>query len=96
MQARYSVGTRVKVREDIPKGHCRTPFYLRGHAGVIEHEMGPFLDPEKMGHGMPGLPMRMLYRVRFEQPAIWPQYPADARSDTLVADLFEHWLDPSE
>ena len=95
MKGRYEVGARVAIRTEVPRGHCRTPFYLRGLSGTVAELMGPFLDPEKMGHGLPGYPMRMLYRVRFDQSQVWPDYAGPA-GDTLDADLFEHWLDPAD
>jgi nitrile hydratase len=37
--------------------------------------------------------MRVLYRVRFKQKDVWPDYTGGP-NDTVVADIFEHWLDP--
>ena len=95
MEGRYRVGERVVVRSDTPKGYCRTPFYLRGRPGIVTGQLGPFLDPEKMGYGLPGLPKRFLYTVRFGQSGLWSDYDGPA-GDTLIADIFEHWLDPAE
>ena len=94
MDNRYGMGARVAVRTDTPKGHCRTPFFLRGKEGTVISVMGPNLDPEKLGHGFPGLPRRILYKVRFDQPALWEQYDGPA-GDGVTADIFEHWLDPA-
>jgi nitrile hydratase len=35
--------------------------------------------------------MRMLYRVRFAQAEVWPDYDGPA-VDTIDVDLYEHWL----
>jgi nitrile hydratase len=37
--------------------------------------------------------MRVLYRVRFKQKDVWPDYTGGP-NDTVVADIFEHWIDP--
>jgi len=86
-----AAGDAVKVLEvDVP-GHIRTPFYVRGKRGVIERVAGRFRNPEELAYGRSGEPRRTLYRVRFAQADIWPDYdgPAD---DTIDVDLYEHWL----
>jgi len=95
MKNKYDIGAAVKVRTGTPTGHCRTPYYLRGLRGRVSVVLGPFLDPEKLGHGLPGYPRRVLYRVQFDQRNIWPDYKG-APGDTLAADILEHWLDPAE
>jgi nitrile hydratase len=82
------------TRQDIPRGHCRTPFYLRGRPGVIERCLGHFRNPETLAYGKPGLPKVGLYKVRYELPHLWQSYTG-GRADTLVADIFEFWLDPA-
>ena len=42
MEARYKVGEKVRVTKAYPPGHIRTPFYIRGHTGVIERFCGSF------------------------------------------------------
>ncbi len=88
-------GTPVRVRADTPSGHCRTPRYLRGHTGVVEQLLGTYRNPEQLAVHKPGLPKCWLYRVRFRQTQIWPDYEGPS-GDELVADLYEHWLDPLE
>jgi nitrile hydratase len=36
-----------------------------------------------------------LYRVRFEQQELWPDYNGGARDSTMI-DLYEHWLERPE
>ncbi len=84
-------GDRVRVRDDYPPGHVRTPVYVRGKEGVITRVLGNFLNPETLAIGRDGLPRKMLYEVRFRQNDLWPDY-AGPRSDTLDIDLYEHWL----
>lgn len=87
----FETGDKVLVRKAYPPGHVRTPYYIRGHAGVIESVAGHFADPEELAYGRPGLPKKTLYRVRFDQTELWPDY-AGPVSDTTVVDVFEHWL----
>lgn len=93
--ARLAPGAQVRVRPGPPEPHCRTPFYLRGKPGVVEAFAGVHRDPSLLAYHRPGLPARALYRVRFRQSDLWPDY-AGAAGDTLVADIYEHWLDQAE
>jgi hypothetical protein len=88
-----AAGTHVVIRKQPPEVHCRTPFYLRGAVGEIAEVRGCFRDPSLLAFHKPGLPMRVLYRVRFKQKDVWPEYTGGP-NDTVVADIFEHWLDP--
>lgn len=90
-----SVGTRVKVRAAFPPGHVRTPYYARGKEGVIEAAAGQFPNPEERAYGRSGEPKRPLYRVRFRQSDLWPVYRG-ADADSLVVDIFAHWLEPAD
>ncbi|WGF87204.1 SH3-like domain-containing protein [Marinivivus vitaminiproducens] len=95
MSARFAPGDRVAVRRAYPPGHVRTPWFVRGRSGVVEQAMGAYANPEELAYGRPGQPPVPLYRVRFDQRALWPDY-AGAPGDTAVVDLYEHWLEPSE
>jgi nitrile hydratase len=66
---RFAPGQTVRVAERPAIGHCRTPWYLRGKTGVVASVQGTFRDPEKLAYHKPGLPRRVLYKVRFEQAA---------------------------
>ncbi len=86
-----SPGDAVAVLDaDVP-GHIRTPFYVRGKHGVIERAVGRFRNPEELAYGRSGEPKRMLYRVRFAQAEVWPDYQGPG-VDTIDVDLYEHWL----
>lgn len=87
----FAVGAAVRVRAAFPPGHLRTPYYIRGHLGIIESIAGHFADPEELAYGRSGLPKKTLYRVRFDQKDLWPNYEGSA-ADTTVVDVFEHWL----
>ena len=89
----FAPGDMVRVSDRPVLGHCRTPWYLRGKTGVIASVHGTFRDPESLAYHKPGLPARVLYKVRFRQRDIWAGYKGPA-SDQLEADIFEHWLEP--
>lgn len=87
----FKLGDRVEIALTHPPGHRRTPYYVRGKSGTIERYCGAFRNPEELAYGFPGLPRRHLYRVRFRQADIWPDYKGPAH-DTLDLEVFEHWL----
>jgi nitrile hydratase len=94
MSARFKSGDRVAVRRAYPPGHIRTPHYIRGKAGVIERFCGAFANPEELAYCRNGLPVRPLYRVRFRQDQVWPDYAGSA-GDSIDIEIYEHWLDPA-
>ncbi len=95
MSARFAAGARVRVRAAYPPGHIRTPYYVRGKVGVVERIVGAFPNPEELAFGHDGLPRRALYRVRFRQREVWPDY-AEGECDTLDVEIYEHWLEAAE
>lgn len=92
---RFEVGDRVKVRTAYPIGHVRTPGYVRGKHGVIERVCGAFPNPEERAYARPGLPAQPLYRVRFLQREVWPDY-SGAPTDLLAMEIYQHWLETAE
>ena len=95
MSGRFQPGMGVRVREAWPPGHVRTPHYVRGRRGVVLSVVGRFGNPEELAYGRDGQPARPLYRVRFEQTELWPDYQGPP-ADSTVVDLYEHWLEPLE
>ena len=89
---RFKPGDRVRVLKAEPPGHVRTPYYCRGHSGVVERVCGAFPNPEELAYRRPGLPATPLYRVRFVSRDLWPGYAEDP-SDTLDIEIYEHWLE---
>lgn len=88
----YAIGDRVVVRRTWPPGHVRTPAYIRGHAGEIAARLGAYPNPEELAYYRAGLPAPTLYRVRFRQREIWPEYAGPAH-DTLDIEIYDHWLE---
>lgn len=80
----------VTVRADMPPGHIRTPYYLRGKTGVIERTLGPFPNPEDLAYGNAGKPGQLL-RVRFDMKEVWGPN-AENPNDTIEAEIYAHWL----
>jgi len=91
---RFKVGDRVAIKRAFPPGHRRTPYYIRGKEGVIERICGAFPNPEELAYGFDGEPAKVLYRVRFQQKHVWPDYKGPAR-DIIEMEIFEHWLAPA-
>jgi nitrile hydratase len=94
MSAAFDAGDRVRVRRAYPPGHVRTPFYIRGKLGIIERVLGDFPNPEELAYGRSGEPKQTLYRVRFRQPDVWPDY-VGMPNDTVDIEIYQHWLEPA-
>ena len=92
--ARFVPGDSVAVTDIRPPGHIRTPTYIRGKTGVVERICGAFANPEELAFGRDGLPLRPLYRIRFRQTELWPDYAGRAE-DTVDVEVYEHWLEPA-
>jgi nitrile hydratase beta subunit-like protein len=86
-------GDRVTVLDADAAGHVRTPAYIRGRSGVVERLCGAFSNPEELAYGRSGSPRQPLYRVRFLQRDVWPDYDGHPE-DTLDIEIFEHWITP--
>ncbi len=91
----FKEGDLIQVKPGPAEQHCRTPTYLRGAQGRVLEVVGRYKNPSELAFHRPGLPTLWLYRVVFEQGQIWQTYQGPSR-DTVVADLYEHWLLPTE
>ena len=94
MIAIFNSGDTVQVRRGSPPGHIRTPFYVRGCKGRIEQIAGEYRNPEELAFGRFDAPKVPLYRVRFQQQDVRPNYHGNS-GDTLDVEIFEFWLEPS-
>ncbi len=92
--ARYPVGTPVRIRRAWPPGHVRAPWYLRGCSGEVCHVVGDYRNPEDLAYGRYDGPKLTLYRVRIRQTGIWDDYAGPPR-DTLDVEVYENWLEPA-
>jgi hypothetical protein len=95
--ARFTPGDKVTVAARFPTGrrHIRTPYYIRGKTGEVERICGEFKNPEDLAFGKYDTDRFPLYRVRFDQDHIWPDY-SGAAADKVDVEIFEHWLEPAE
>ncbi|WP_424810686.1 SH3-like domain-containing protein [Roseococcus sp. YIM B11640] len=91
--ARFAPGQAVRVKDAKPERlarlHLRTPHYVRGRVGKVESVLGTFPNPEDIAFNRPAAP-RVLYHVLFDQQPVWGEGQA---GDTLLIELFEHWLE---
>lgn len=92
VEPRFQPGETVRVIEAYPLGHVRTPFYIRGKTGTIERLCGAFPNPEELAQMRDGLPAQPLYRVRFRQRDVWPDYRGGP-NDVLEVEIYQHWLE---
>ena len=90
---RYNVGQKVRVLELNKAGHIRTPHYVRRKVGTVIQYCGSFLNPEDLARGMTAGPVVENYRVAFRQKDLWPDY-AGPDNDSLVIEVYHHWLAP--
>jgi hypothetical protein len=92
----FAPGDKVRVLADFTRpGHVRTPWYCRDKTGVIERICGAFRNPETLAYGKDGLPKLQLYRVRFAQRDLWPDYRG-SKDDVVEIEIFEPWLKSAE
>ena len=91
----FKVGDKVRVRQARGPGHIRSPSYCRGKHGEVVLYVGAFPNPEELALGRPGLPKKPLYRVRFRQVDLWPDYKGSSR-DTVDIEIYQHWLQNDE
>ncbi len=90
----YVLGDRVQIVDLGKPGHVRTPLYVRGKVGTIDHCCGRFENPENRAYGRVGQERIPLYRVRLRQRDLWPNYKG-ADQDTVVLEIYDHWLKPA-
>ena len=86
----FRVGDRVRVRDDYPAGHFRTPVYVRGRVGTVVAFRGSFGDPEVLAYRLRG-PDRPLYAVRFRHGDLWSD-GGGQQDDTVDVEIYGHWL----
>ncbi len=92
--AMYGPGDRVRISERYPASHHRTPWYIKGNTGRVDVVYDAWMNPESRAYGRDGLPRVTVYRVEFDQADLWESYRGPA-TDTICADVFEHWLEPA-
>lgn len=97
--ARFKAGDAVRVHTENlatawAKPHLRTPGYIFGKAGTVERLCGTYDNPELLAIGLKG-PAQPLYRVRFKNVDVWPEYVGHP-NDTVDVEVYQPWLDHTE
>jgi nitrile hydratase len=92
--ASFALGDQVRIVDLGKGGHVRTPTYVRNKVGTIDHCCGAFENPEERAYGRVGRDRVPVYRVRFVQRDLWPDYAGPAH-DSLVLEIYDHWLRPA-
>ncbi|CAE8630853.1 unnamed protein product [Polarella glacialis] len=95
-EPRFAEGDVVRVRQEElasrwRKPHLRTPGYIFGLKGVVERYCGTFQDPEFLAFRGRGKELP-LYRIRFCQKAVWPDYDG-SDNDTVDVEVYQSWLE---
>ena len=90
--AKYKPGDQVRILDDTPPHHHRTPWYIKGKIGRVNVLWGEFHNPESRAYGGSGLPKQPLYLVQFDQIEIWGEYRGPSK-DKVYVDVFEDWLE---
>lgn len=92
---RFSAGDIVRVLALGKTGHVRIPHYIRNHTGHVTEYCGTYLNPEDLAVGDTSGQAVDLYRVAFSQRQLWPN-EAIPKHDTLVIEVYDHWLAPDK
>lgn len=91
----FEVGAKVRIQTREAAGHIRTPAYMMGKTGIVERRKGYYRKPEDLAYGKGDGDPAALYSIRFKQSDLWPNYEGHAQ-DSLLADIFEYWLEPAQ
>jgi len=96
VEPKYLVGDTVRVLNDHPAHHTRSPRYTRGRKGTIQayHGVHVFADanalPPEDGGERRGEP---LYSVSFTASELWGR--AGGTNDIVLVDLWQPYLEPA-
>ncbi len=74
---RFCVGQQILTKNINPAGHTRLPRYARGKRGVVRHDWGVFVFPDRHAHGLGPNPQHC-YGVEFKARELWGTGPSGA------------------
>lgn len=89
----FAIGDAVRVRNEHPAGHTRSPRYVRGKRGVIARMLGPQIFPDTNAHGLGHHP-QPVYNVVFAARELWGAQAEP--NQTVSVDLWESYLEQAE
>lgn len=89
----FQVGKRVRTLAHMGFGHTRLPRYARDKIGTIEGAWGTFIYADAHAAEYKTDPVH-LYTVAFDARELWGNEAA--KGDSVVLDLFEPYLMPTE
>ena len=87
--SRFTVGQRVRVRDDEPTTHTRRPAYVRGRTGIVVAIPGAEVLPDSAAHFL-GEDPQHVYTVHFASTDLWG---VGAEEFVLGIELFETYLE---
>ena len=90
VEARFTVGQRVRARNIHPTGHTRLPRYARGKLGTIHLVHGVFVYPDTNAHSLGEKPQH-LYSVRFAARELWGEQASEC--DATYIDMWDDYLE---
>jgi nitrile hydratase len=82
----------VRVRNDHPTGHNRTPRYLRGKVGIIHACRGHEIFPDTNARYLGDRP-QVVYNVTFDGRELWGDSAEPGQ--VLSIDLWDSYLQPA-
>ena len=88
----FTVGDRVRVKNEHPWHHTRSTRYARGKTGEIVRAHGIFVYPDSNSQGQ-GEDPQHVYTVCFSARDIWGEEAT--AGDRLCLDLWEPYLEPA-
>ncbi|MBW0101375.1 nitrile hydratase subunit beta [Pseudonocardia sp. KRD291] len=91
--ATFSVGDRVTVVSDAPRGHTRKAGYVRGKTGVIVMAHGEMVYPDTAGNSLDET-SEHVYTVQFTAEDLWGAEAAEPNG-TSTFDVWEPYIVPA-
>ncbi|GAA2568649.1 nitrile hydratase subunit beta [Pseudonocardia hydrocarbonoxydans] len=88
--AKFAVGDRVTVSNDVPYGHTRKARYISGRTGVIELAHGTMIYPDSAGNGGDDAPEHV-YTVKFTSTELWGAEAAEPNG-VVYFDVWEPYI----
>ena len=88
---RFSVGDRVRTKDNAHTGHTRLPRYTRSHTGTVVAARPAQVLPDTHAHFV-AENAQHVYAVAFDSTELWGD---DAEPFTLTIDLYDDYLEPS-